>query len=484
MGAKKGVVGLSADAEILRDKLTGLLRWEKRKRWEQIAAEVLCYSLLGALLLMPLYPLLADPVHRWFIPLIFVSGLAPVFWLRRCWRSRDAARALARLDKALSLDERALTAWEILRRNDTRAPALLVLREAQNKLEAFYPRRLFARHWSWQALTLLPLLAIWSGLVWFDFSGSLTGEVSTLAASSTLAQKLREYARELQQKAENEGLKESLEVGRELEKMAQQGIESRTADDRFRAELPDMAKKLEAVAKSAAEPSSFAAESQQNLKDLKAELEAAQDLFNFPDSVQQPRELSQSWLDRLTAMPQLRRQLDRSDQAGQSMARSEVLSFLDKLARQVTGELDRRSVLDAQQFLEQLMKQGQGEKGETQTRTARSGEKDLAGEGEREKSRSSLPGKEPGKKEEGEPSLPEAQGGAPTHLKGLLGEGQSGALVFRGKPSGAKSEILSEEVVASYRRQAEAELNTERVPAALRDAIRKYFLSLDAEQGK
>jgi hypothetical protein len=37
-------------------------------------------------------------------------------------------------------------------------------------------------------------------------------------------------------------------------------------------------------------------------------------------------------------------------------------------------------------------------------------------------------------------------------------------------------------VVANYRRQAEQELNSEKVPAALKETVRKYFLSL--EEGK
>ena len=41
-----------------------------------------------------------------------------------------------------------------------------------------------------------------------------------------------------------------------------------------------------------------------------------------------------------------------------------------------------------------------------------------------------------------------------------------------------KSEVSQDEVIASYRRQAEVELNTERVPEALKETIKNYFLSL------
>ncbi len=484
MGAKKGIVELSLDAEILREKLAGLLHWERRKRREQIAAEICCYALLAALLAMPLYPLLAEPVQRWFIPVFLAAALAPFLWLRQRWRRSDTARAVARVDKTLILEERALTAWEILYRNETAAPALLVVKEAGEKLKTFDPRAQFARQWSWQSRLILPLLALWSGLLWFDIDGPSRGG-ALLVAPSTLAQKLREYSKDLQQKAEMEGLRESLQVGRELEKVAQRGIDTKTADDRFKTELAGMSKKLDAVGKSAAESSSFlAAESQQSLKDLKTELETAQDFLNLSNAPEGSRELSQSWLDRLAAMPQLKRQIDKDSQVGRHMGRNEVKSFFEKMEKQVTGELDRRTVLDAQQFLEQLMKQGQGEKGQSQMQAAGKGEEELAGDGQKEKGMGNLAGKEPGRKEEAEAILSQSQSGAPTRLKGLLGEGQSGTLVLKGKPSAATSEVLPQEVIASYRRQAEAELNTESVPAALKEAIKKYFLSLDAEPNK
>ena len=35
------------------------------------------------------------------------------------------------------------------------------------------------------------------------------------------------------------------------------------------------------------------------------------------------------------------------------------------------------------------------------------------------------------------------------------------------------------EVIASYRRQAESELDTEKIPGELKDTIRNYFLTLE-----
>ncbi|HUC98400.1 MAG TPA: hypothetical protein VMR88_07960, partial [Candidatus Polarisedimenticolaceae bacterium] len=78
------------------------------------------------------------------------------------------------------------------------------------------------------------------------------------------------------------------------------------------------------------------------------------------------------------------------------------------------------------------------------------------------------------------PQLPPA---AATQLKGIIGEGNSSGVAFKGKPSAGKTEVSQEEVIATYRRQAEQELNSERVPEALKETIRRYFLSLETKQG-
>jgi hypothetical protein len=51
-------------------------------------------------------------------------------------------------------------------------------------------------------------------------------------------------------------------------------------------------------------------------------------------------------------------------------------------------------------------------------------------------------------------------------------------LMLKGNPTAGKSTVVDSEVVASYRRQAEQELNSERVPEDLKEMIKNYFLSL------
>ena len=464
--------------EILENKLADLLSWEHRKRREQTLVTVSCCAIALAILFFPLHDYLPSGWLRWVTPAVLLAALAPWFFYRARWRSVDAARALVRVDKTLKLDELAVTAWELSGRAETGPASLFVLKQAEEKLRAVEPRALLPRCWSWPAYVAAPLFAIWFALVWFDFDRQ-SFDQGRHSGPPTLAHKLRDFSRDLQDKARNQGLPDTLKLSQELEKTAQKNIEAKTADESFKKELAGAAKKFEAAAKSGAEKNSFStAESEQSLKDLRAELEAMRDLLQLADGLKGTQELGQGWTERLADLPQLKRQFDKAQRDGRSPGQSEVKSFLDQLDRQVSGELDRRSLIDAQQYLEQMMRQGQGEKGENYARSGAKGE-DLIDDGAKEKTHSNLPGKEPGKRDEAFHSLPEFRGGASTQVKGLLGEGDSNALMLKGNPTPGKSGLSQAEIVATYRRQAEQDLNSERVPEGLKETIKNYFMSLE-----
>jgi hypothetical protein len=475
---------LSAEIGILKSKFAELIGWERRKRHEQVFGAAFCISWALAILLLPLHVYLPNGALRWLVPSVLFVALAPYVFYRWCWQRRDEARAVVQLDKTLRLDERAITAWEISTRAEAGGAELLVLKQAQDKLHSVEPRRLFPRHWSWPAYLALPLLGLWFALLWLDVDRQFFDKERPSPPQS-LAHKLREYSRELQEKAKSEGLRESQKMGQELEKVAQSGIEKKPADEQFKKEVAGVAKKFEAAAKSGADKDSFsAAESQQSLKDLKAELEAARDLMQLPDATKGIQDLVPQWMERLTTLPQLQRQLEREPRAGPGLGQNELKSFLDRLDKQVTGELDRRALLDAQQFLDQMMKQGQGDKGQNQTRSAAKGDEESPADGVKDKTHSNRPGKEPGRQEEGYRSLPELRAGASTQVKGLLGEGESSGITFKGKPAPGKSGLSHADVVASYRRQAEQELNSEGVPEGLKETIKNYFMSLGGTETK
>jgi hypothetical protein len=461
---------LDIDKETLETRLSRLLGWEKRKRREAIVAAALFYALLGALVV----PLFVSMSRVWaWTPLaaIFVL-LTPCLLFTGRWRDRDTARALAALDRTLHLDERATTAWEFLRRNETTAVALLVLRQASDRLQSFDARALFPRSWGWRAYSLAPLAALWLAMLFFDprFQPQGAGP----GDPPSLSQTLREFARRLQEKAQRERLPRTLEAARELEKIAERGMAAGTTDERFRNELAGVSRKMAAARSAAGHAAPGLPESRQQLDDLKAELEAARELMSGAEG--------EAWQERLAGLSQIQKQLERQERGARGMSRSDMKALLDKLEREAAGELDRRTLMDTEQFLQHLAERGRGRQRDARRPPDR--EEDAA-EDRRIDSPGSTAGEEPGKNAGKTPSLPDFKSGLRAQVRGSIGEGEASGIFFKGKPTPGRSELSQDEVIAGYRRQAEAELDTERIPGELKDTIRNYFLSLEkGEMGK
>lgn len=468
--------------EALQKKFAALMAWERRKRREQVLVSLLGWASALAISLFPAHAYLGASGLRWLMPLILAAGLAPYLLLRRRWRRRDSVRAVAELDKRLGLEARALTAFELAAQSEPSKAARFVLEQADEKLRAVEPRAVLPRRWGWSACAAPAVFFLWFLLLWFGadqwfFARELSGR------PPTLAHRVREYSREMQDRAKSEGLRESLKMAQELEKVARQNLADKSSDERVKKEVEAVAKKFASTAKQAANKEPLGAESEQSLKDLRAELEALRDLTDIPAGAKAGEESASRWMERLSSLPQLGRQLEKLPRSGEGMNPSELRSFLDRLNERLAGELDRRALLDAQKFLEQMMQQAQGDRVASRQSRAGRGEEDPGAQG-REKNPSSLPGKEPGKGDERYRSLPEFRADAPTHVKGALGEGESSGVVFKGKPLPGKSAVSPTEVVASYRRQAERELNSERVPEGLKETIKNYFLSLEPSQSQ
>jgi len=459
---------LDTTRENLEARISLLLGWEKRKRREATLAVALFYAFLAALA-VPLFVSLS-PRWAWAAPVAIFAVLTPGLFFTQRWRDRDTARALAALDKRLRLDERATTAWELLRRNETNAVALLVVRQASDMLRSFDARALFPRSWRWHTWLLPPLLALWLALLLFDIQFGDQGVAPRHPPA--LAHKLREFARELQEKAQKESLPKTLKAARALEKIAQRGIDTRTADEQFKSEVAAVGKKMAEERSAAGRAPSGMADSRRALDDLRAELEAARESFGPGDAE------GQSWQERLAGLTQLKRQLDQEKGGARELSRAEVKALVDKLEQDVAGELDRRALAEAEVFLKELAQRGQGQPGDARARAGENAEQDSSAERQRENTAGAAPGEAPGEKS-GEPSLREFQGGQRTQVKGSIGEGERSATFFKGKPAPGKSQLSQDEVISSYRRQAEAELNTEKIPGELKDTIKNYFLSLE-----
>jgi len=467
--------------EALVKKFNEILGWERRKRREQTLAMIGCVTFAFAIVFLPLNGFLPRDWLRWTVPGILFVVLAPWFFYRAKWRHQHSARAVAALDKELRLAECAVTAWEISGGAELGGAKLLVLQRAEAALRNIAARQILPRSVSWPMYGVVPLVLLWLALLWLDFDRPYP-EARHLSPRN-LADRVREYSRELQDKAKGEGLRETLKFGQELEKTAQKSYEQKTPEESLRKEVAGLAQQFTVPASRQDKNAFSSGETEQTLKDLKTELEASRDLLQFPDGAKNSDEANQRLMERLSGLPELKRQFDAAN-PGAGLGSSELKAFLDKLDQQVTKELDRRALIDAQQYLEQMTKQGSSERGENYARSGASGEPDPNAAGAHEKSFSNLPGKEPGKQDDDVRSLPDLGSGPQSQVKGILGAGESSGLMLKGNPTAGKSAVVDSEVVASYRRQAEQELNSERVPEDLKEMIKNYFLSLGEAKSK
>jgi hypothetical protein len=462
---------MSSDADrlTLETGVAALMLWEQRKRREKTALFVLAVALLAALA-VPLFVTL-PPVWAWGTPLALFALIAPALFYVRRWRDRDTARSLAAFDKALAAGERVTTAWEITRRNDTRAVALLVLRQACERVQNTNVRALFPRRWNKRDFLVVPLFALWFALHLFE--ARFGHPAAAPQEPATLVRELRDFARRLLEKARVEGLPRTIEAARELEKLAQRGADTKTSENAFQREIAKAQQKIAADAKAAAQASRDAGTSQRQLEDLKTELQTARDWLGAAGSA------SQSWEEVLGKLTELRKQGEwQQGPGGKELSRGDIGAFLDKLEQRVTAELDRRALQQTERYLKQLAQRGQDGDGGTRPGTGSKGKPDdtLA---QIPEGQPSAPGTKPGTATGNATPPPNHTVGTQSAVKGTLGEGASSSIFLKGKPTAGKSTVAEDAVIAAYQRRAEAELNHEQIPGELKGAIRTYFLSLE-----
>src|SRR5262249_51415161 len=234
-GAQKGAGLLSEDAAALRGKFSELIAWERAKRMEKVLLEALAYAFLAALLLLPFRGLLARASPIYYPAAAFALFAAGLFYIRR-WRPIDSLCAAAALDRALRLDARALTAAEIVNKNDVSTAERYVLREVAERLESVQVRTLFKREWSWPTLAAPALVALWIALIWLSVGNGL----GTAAKSASPAEKLKDFAQELEQKSQAQKLAETLKLARALKALAQERLVEKTSEEQFRQNLAAM----------------------------------------------------------------------------------------------------------------------------------------------------------------------------------------------------------------------------------------------------
>lgn len=472
------------EGPILQERFSELLGWETVKRRENILVTVFFYSLLLSVVALPLKELLAPWANPFYFPPLFFLILAPGFFLLRPWGKRESLHALFLLDKALRLEERAITAWEILGRQETKAAELLVIKEAGERLKEVDPRALFKREHSWHAVLAPPLLLVWLLLVWLDVGVHPERGVPG-SQPVPLAQRLREFSRELQERAEAQGLNESLKIAHALEELAEQSMRGELSEKKLSGELTGIFDQIEEAGpvKEGEADAIVPTATREGLLDLKAELGTLKPV-PLADSAGLENKLGPEMRERLAALPRLKEEIGRNRLSPEKLEGKDLQALLERLERGVTAELDRRTLLEIKEFLGLLL-EGVGGKGEREALQAQpQAEQGLLSQTEKAGGKASLPGDQPGTREQLSQSPPPFKAGAATHLKGLLGEGKSSSLTWRGEARGGESKISQEEILTSYRRQAEEELASERIPEGLKETIKRYFLSLGLSESK
>jgi hypothetical protein len=462
---------LSDEALALRGKFSELISWERAKRREKVLLAALAYAFIVAVAVLParaLFPAAVSPV----LPVAaFVLFTAAGLWLRP-WKEKDSLGAVLALDRALGLQARAVTAAEIVRRDEVSVAERYVLHQADEKLQSADVRALFKREWPWQALAAPALVALWLALVWLGVGADWGGA----AKPRTLAEKLKEYSRELEQKAEAEKLAESLKVARALKSAAEERITGKSGDEKLRENLAAIQKGLDRLAPAGADDFDLGGYTREEVAALKAELEAARGRAR-------PGAGEKELLDRLESMPRADEAMKRAGGAMENMSPGELKQLIDKLQQEAAAEMERRSLADVQQYLSLLLNDGRSGDASSEAEIAGRGAQQRSADKEKRGGKGELPGDEPGVKG-GRGRPPQPSSGAAARVTGVPAEGASSGVTWRAEAKAGESRIPESDAPASYRRQVEEDLASEKIPPALKETVKKYFLSLDDEKNR
>jgi hypothetical protein len=475
---------LSDEARLLETKFSELLTWERVKRREGNSLAAFCYAAVLSLAVLPLSAVIAPGLNPLLLPAIFfsIAGLAAL--IPRPWRGRDSMRTVLLLDRMLRLDERAVTAWEILGRRPARATERLVLEEAWRELGTTDPKSVFKRKLGWPALAAPLLFFVWMLALWFQDELSLKAYLTGPPAPS-LAQKAKEYARSLQEKSKAEGLKESLQAARALEELADRRLRREAGEQAFFDSLSQLMKGIGGRSEQAA--ADLAAGTRESLSDLKSEIESLRQSLRFPRGGENKGQPDGEVLDLLARLPQLRKELEAGSQRGNNpvpdkMQPGEIEAFLDRLEKSATEELDRMALEEINDFLASIT--GGGERGEgSEPVQSASGEEKSEPTRTEGKGAAQMPGHQPGSEEDSREAAPAFALNPSSHLKGLLREGETRSASVKGASRVNQSRAQRDDASVTYRRQVEEELASEEIPEAMKETIRKYFVSLGMEGG-
>ncbi len=472
---------------LLREKFAALVSWEKTKRRERIVVAALFWSLvlsLPALLARRLWAGWFDPL---FVPLgLFLLSSAALLSSRR-WGGKDSLQSVFLLDRTLAMEDRGLTAWEILARAEKKPAEQLVLDEAASYLRAFDPRVTFQRPFSWYGVAALVVLGVWIAGARLNMD---TGFAAKAKEAVSSARSLKEFLEPVREKAEIQGLSQSVEAARALQQIAEKRLQNEMNEELFREELVQAMNRLETMrpAELGKLEGALFPISRANLEGLDAEIEELKRQLRLMEAHADKMRPGAGIGEKLGRLPRLERALEQGraleGQPGEKeMNAAELQNLLGQLQAEVKAELERLTQAEIQEFLASVLASLAGEGREKTAGDDRGTEKDNTAGAQKHNGTGTAPGKEPGKKREGMQNIGPLDSGKASQLGGPVNEGERTRLNVQGANNIGASKEKRDELLAQYRRQVERDLATEEIPDGLKDAIKKYFLSLGGSKG-
>ena len=234
-----------------------------------------------------------SPLRRYF------SALAPWFLYRSRWRARRfAPRALVKLDKTLGLEERAVHRLGIVdaQGNSGRGAAGFAIKPKKSSVP-LEPRALFRRAAGVGRPT--PRCRCWCSGSRFCGSISIAAmNRRAMAGRATLAQQAaRIFPRACKKKQKTKDCAKRSSWAKSWKRPRKKISRQKAPTNSSKKIWPAPPRNSTPRPKSSAEKNSFSdGESEQSLKDLKAELEAARDMLQLPEPAQaNRRQASAGW---------------------------------------------------------------------------------------------------------------------------------------------------------------------------------------------
>ena len=476
------------DCEFLvRDRFAALLKWERSKRRESIFIATLFWSLVVSLPVFFAWRLWGDGLGAFFVPLgsFLVGGAAALLW--RPWSKKQSLRAIFFLDRSLKMEDRALTAWDILERKERKAAEQLVLEETAEWLARFDPRVTFKRHFSWHGSAAVALLVLWIlGALYTGGAGF--APPASVPPVVPVARALKDFLQPLEEKAELQNLSQSLELARALREIAEKGLKNEISEESFKDELGQAMNRLQGMNELGGIESALFPVSRSGLEDLGAEMaEFKRQLGALPQAGDKKRFDAQV-REKLGQLPRLEQALQKSlggkTAPGEDELDSAALqSLLERLEAMLQAQMERLTQGEMQEFLASILGSGQRDGAEQLARDELEGQRESGGGTEKTSALGKLPGDQPGEKRAGLDRMETATSGGPSQIKGALGEGERARIKVQGENRIGASKEIAGNVPAGYQRQVERDLASEEIPDGLKDTIKKYFLSLGGKKG-